>query len=95
MVVQILPVIDRSLLDLSDGRVDFMDGVFFFVTQMAPVWPFQMCARVAQIRQRVQISGMLALGKRAAAAEGKKQRKYHGRNENASNCFHGLVFSWC
>ena len=32
MIVQILPVIDCSLLDFPDGCVDFMDGVFFFVT---------------------------------------------------------------
>ena len=31
VIVQVLSVIDRSLLDLFDGVIDIMDGVFFFV----------------------------------------------------------------
>jgi len=32
VIVQVLSVVDRSLLDLFDGLIDFMNGIFFFVT---------------------------------------------------------------
>ncbi len=59
MIIQILPVINGGVLDLSDSLVDFGDGMFFFTVHVAGVSLMcQMCACVAQVSQRVQISRM-------------------------------------
>ena len=94
VIVQVFSIIDGCLLDLLNGIIDFMDGIFFFVAQVAPIGPLQVSPRLTQIAQRVQVCGMPALGKRIAGAERKKQREYHSWNENSGNSFHGIGFSW-
>jgi len=94
VIVQVFSVVDRSLFDLFDGLIDFMDGIFFFVAQVASVRPLQVSTSFAQIAQRMQIGGMPALGKRIAGAERKKQREYHSWNEDSGNSFHEFDLSW-
>jgi len=93
VIVYVFPVVNRRLLDLFDGGFDLMHSLILFVAQLASVVMLQISARRTQIRQCVQIRRVPALGKRAAAAERKEQRKYHSRNDNAGNCFHGFDFS--
>jgi len=59
VVVQVLPIVDRSTLDLSNGLVDLRDGMF-----LLPIHPLggrhalQMGASMAQVGERVQICRM-------------------------------------
>jgi hypothetical protein len=59
VVVQVLPVVDRSTLDFSNGLVDLRDGMF-----LLPIHPlggrhaFQVGASMAQVGERVQIGRM-------------------------------------
>jgi acetylglutamate synthase len=69
MVIQILAIIDRRMLDLCNGLVDFADRTLLF-----PVHPvtwshaLQMSACVAQIGEGVQICGSSAKVKVAQTA---------------------------
>jgi hypothetical protein len=59
MVIQILAIVNRSVLDLSDGFVDLFDGVIFFSIHAAgPCSTLQMSARVAQVGEGVQVGRM-------------------------------------
>jgi len=59
MVIQILAIVNRSALDLSDGFVDLFDGVILFSIHPAGPCPaFQMSARMAQVGERVQVCRM-------------------------------------
>ena len=60
MVVEVLAVVDGSLLNLVDRSVDFVNGFAFLLAEFAAVGALQMSARYAQIRKRVQIARMLA-----------------------------------
>ena len=95
VIVYVFAVVNRRLLDLFDGRFDLMHSLILFVAQLASVVMLQISASRTQICQCVQIRRVPALGKCTAATERKKQRKYHSRNENSGNCFHGFDFSWC
>lgn len=78
MIVQILPVIDRCALDLSNGFVDFFNGVLFlFVHVMRRRQVLQVSARVPQIAQRVQISRMSSwfVSEAYRRADGNKKRE--------------------
>jgi hypothetical protein len=59
MIIQILPVIDRGVLDFSNGLVDLGDGVLFLAIHMRGVsLVFQMRAGMAQVGQGVQVGRM-------------------------------------
>ena len=59
MVVQVLPIVNRSPFDFSDGFVDLRDGMF-----LLPIHPLggrhalQVSASMAQVREGVQIRRM-------------------------------------
>jgi hypothetical protein len=60
--VDVLAVVDGSLLDFVDGLVDFLDGLMLFDVNGAAVGTMlEMGASVPQIRKSVEVSGMLAL----------------------------------
>jgi len=90
MVIQILAIINRGALDLSDGFVDLLDGVIFFSIHAArPCSSLQVSARVAQVGERVQVgrmpSGFIGEGQRGAGSN--KEQEY-----GAISCsFHGLL----
>jgi len=90
MVIQILAIVNRSALDLSDGFVDLGDGVIFFSIHPAgPCLAFQMSARVAQVGERVQVCRMPPrfIGEGQRGAGGNKEQEY-----GAKSCsFHGLL----
>ena len=78
MIVQILAVVDRGALDLSNGFVDFFNGVLFlFVHVMRWRQVLQVSARVPQIAQRVQISRMPSwfVSEAYRRADGNKKRE--------------------
>lgn len=60
VVFGILPVVDRSMLDLANRRIDLSNGVLVFSLHLVPMPAAlaQVSARHAQIAQRVQISRM-------------------------------------
>jgi hypothetical protein len=59
VIVQILPIINRGLLDFADGFIDLCNGVIFFSIHAAGPSPtFQMSSGVAQIGKGVQVCGM-------------------------------------
>ena len=61
MVIQILAIVNGSVLDFSDGFVDLGDGVVFFPIHAAGrSQAFQMSARMAQVGERVQVCRMPA-----------------------------------
>jgi hypothetical protein len=78
MIVQVLAIVNRSPLDFIDSFVDLVNGFLFLLAKGAAVRALQVGARVAQIRQRVKISRVLALRLGISADkcenEGKKQR---------------------
>jgi hypothetical protein len=59
MIVQVLAVVDGSLLDFVDGFIDFVNGFLFLLTQFAAIGTLEMGASVTQIGQSVKIRGML------------------------------------
>jgi hypothetical protein len=60
--VDILAVVDGSLLDFVDGLVNFLDGLMLFdVDGTAVGTMLEMSASVPQIGKSVEIGGMLAL----------------------------------
>jgi hypothetical protein len=61
--IDVLAVVDGSLLDFVDGLVDFVDGLMLLDVNGAAVGTMlEMGTSVPQIRKSVQVSGMLALG---------------------------------
>jgi hypothetical protein len=59
MIVQILPVINRGMLDLGNGLVNFSNGMFFFTVHMAGFsLMLEVGARMAQVGEGMQISRM-------------------------------------
>jgi hypothetical protein len=61
--VDVLAVVDGSLLDFVDGLVDFLDGLMLFDVNGAAVGTMlEMGASVPQVGESVEICGMLALG---------------------------------
>jgi hypothetical protein len=79
MVIQILAIIDRRMLDLCNGLVDFADRTLLF-----PVHPvtwshaLQMSACVAQIGEGVQICrmGSRLIGKSQSGANRNNEHNY-------------------
>jgi hypothetical protein len=68
--VDVLAVVDGSLLDFVDGLVDFFDGLMLFDVNGAAVGTMlEMGAGVPQIRKSVEVCGMLALGVNVARRE--------------------------
>src|ERR1700722_5535085 len=59
VIIDVLAVIDRSVLDLKDGGIDFLDGFAFLLAAFATVGTFEVGARIAQIGQSMQVSGGL------------------------------------
>jgi len=90
MVIQILAIINRSALDLSDGSIDLGDGVILLSIHPAGPCPaLQMSASVAQVGERVQVCRMpprfIGEGQRGAGSN--KEQEY-----GAMSCsFHGLL----
>jgi hypothetical protein len=74
VVIQILAVVDGSLLDGADGFVDFMDRVFFLPLEFAVVRAFEMCSGSPQIGQCTQIRGV-SLCKRIETCESENSRQ--------------------
>jgi len=59
MIIQVLAVINRSVFDLSDGAVNFVDGALFFVIDaVGRREPVQVSPGVTQVGQRVQVCRM-------------------------------------
>jgi hypothetical protein len=59
MIVQVLAVVNGSMLDFGDGLVDLGDGVVFFTVHMTGVsLMFQVGASMAQVGEGVQVSRM-------------------------------------
>src|SRR5271157_45613 len=90
MVIQILAIINRSTLDLSDGFVDFFEGVILFSIHPAgPCLALQMSAGVAQVGERVQVCRMSPrfIGEGQRGAGSNKEQEYGAR----SCSFHGLL----
>jgi hypothetical protein len=59
VIIQILAIVNRSVLDLCDGFVDFFDGVIFFPIHAAgPCSTLQVSAGVAQVGEGVQVGRM-------------------------------------
>jgi len=91
MVIQILAIVNRRVLDLSDGFVDLLHGVIFFSIHAAgPSYGLQMSAGVAQVGKRVQVCRMPPrfIGKGQRGAGGNKEQEY-----GAISCsFHDLLW---
>jgi hypothetical protein len=78
MIVQILAIVNRGVLDLLNGAVNFRDGVFFFfIHVMSGGWVFQMSACVTEIGECVQVSGMSSrfVGKSSGGAKCDKKHE--------------------
>ena len=75
MIVQILPVIDRSTLNFTNGFVYFVNGLLLLLLQFTAVGPLQVRPRMTQIRQRVQISRMLSRWRRLREAIARHKEK--------------------
>jgi hypothetical protein len=78
MVVQILAIVNRSLLNLANGSVDLVDGVlFFFVHVMGRSQILQVGACVPQVGKCMQVSRMPSwfVGKAQGGAESNKKRQ--------------------
>jgi hypothetical protein len=78
MVVQILPVVNRSPLNLVDRSVDLFDGVLFFLIHVIGGGQvFQMSARMPQVGKRVQVRRMpsrfVSEGERGADSHKKRE----------------------
>ena len=78
MVVQILPVVNRSPLNLVDRSVDLFDGVLFFLIHVIGGGQvFQMSARMPQVGKRVQVcrmpSRLVSEGERGADSHKKRE----------------------
>ena len=69
VIVQILAVVNRSPLDLVDGRVDFTDRSLFPFTQGSVAGLFQVSSGGPQIAQSAQISRMSVLCETAQSAQ--------------------------
>ena len=94
MIVDVLAVVDGGFLDFVDGLVDFVDGFLFLVFQFAATRTLEMRARVTQIRERVQIRGMVARRRRFGREccwNHKQQRK--NCSGQLENTFHRLSLS--
>jgi len=79
MVIQILAVVNRSSLDLINGFVDLGNGVIFFPIHPAgPCLALEMCTRVAQIGQGVQVCRMSSrfIGEAQRGADCNKKYDY-------------------
>ena len=90
MVIQILAIVNGSVLDLCDGFVDLGDGVILFSIHPAgPCLALQMSARVAQVGEGVEVRGMPSrfVGEGQCGADSKKQRDY----STMSYGFHSLL----
>jgi hypothetical protein len=61
VVGNIFPVVNGGALDVTDGVVNFVNGIFFLLAQFAAVGAFQQAARKTQIGERVQVGGMFSL----------------------------------
>jgi hypothetical protein len=90
MIAQVFAVVDGSALDFVDGSVNFCNGVlFFFVHVMSGSQVLQVSARVAQIRERVQVCRMPSrfVGKAQGGADSDNKHK-----QGAMACdFHGFL----
>jgi hypothetical protein len=90
MVIQILAIINRSVLDLSDGFVDLLHGVIFFSIHAAgPSCGLQVSAGVAQVGESVQVGRMPSrfIGEGQRGAGSNKEQEY-----GATTCsFHDLL----
>ncbi len=78
MVVQILPVVDGSPLNLVDRPIDLFDGVlFFFIHVISGGQVLQMSARMPQVGKRVQVcrmpSRLVSEGERGADSHKKRE----------------------
>jgi hypothetical protein len=59
MIIQVLAIVNRSMLDFSDGLVDLRNGMFFFtVHPVRGCEALEMSASMAQIGEGVQVSRM-------------------------------------
>jgi hypothetical protein len=72
MIIQVLPIINRSALDFADGLIDLGDGVIFFPIHAAGPCPLlQMSTGVAQVGEGVEVCRML-IGKAQRGAGSSK-----------------------
>ena len=72
MFIEILAIFRGGFLDVVDGVVDLVDGLFFFVTQFATIMVLQMGTSSAKIGQSMKVSRMLALRGCVAGSQHKK-----------------------
>jgi hypothetical protein len=79
MISQILAIINRSALDLSDSFVDLVDGmILFFVHVMGERRILEMSARVPQVGERMQVCRMPSwfVGEGECGAKSNNKREY-------------------
>jgi hypothetical protein len=78
MVIQVLAVIDRSLLDLADRFVDLFDSVIFLSIHAAGPRPtLQMSARMTEVGEGVQVGGMTSWLVGESQSSAKSHQKHH------------------
>ncbi|MGA7927150.1 MAG: hypothetical protein WCA20_14295 [Candidatus Sulfotelmatobacter sp.] len=78
MVVQILAIVNRSLLNLANGFVDLVDGaLFFFVHVMGRSQVLQVGTRVPQVAKGMQVRRMSPwfVGKAQGGADRNKKHE--------------------
>src|SRR5271165_5614730 len=89
MLVEILAVVDGSLLDFVDGLIDFVNGLLLLFTQFAAIGTLQMGASVAKIRQSVKISRMLPRRQRCCGNyRGYEEQNRGNREHQFAKAFH-------
>jgi hypothetical protein len=65
VVRNVLPVVDRSLLDFVNCQIDFSNGHVLVPTELsAAALAFKVRTRVAEVGQGMQVSGMGRLRQR-------------------------------
>jgi len=90
MVVQVLAIINRSVLDFLDSFVNLVNGVFFFLIHvMRGREIFKMSTGVAKIGKGVQVCGMASrfVGETESGAKSKNKGEYGAMSES----FHGFL----
>ena len=86
MIVDILAVVDGSLLDFVDGLIDFVNGLLLLVAQFTAIRTLQMGASVTEIRQSVKISRMLSRRLRLCSEDERRNEEQKQQKQRTSVC---------
>jgi hypothetical protein len=92
MVCDVFAVIYGGVFDFADGSIDFADSMFLFAIQtVGGSEAIEMSASVAQIGERMQVSGMPSwlVGETEGGANSNKNRDYSAM----ANSFHGFLMA--